>query len=236
MEERKMKINAKKLKIFLDKITLRGEINDCILQFIDEGLKVVVRDPSNIIMSSGILRKENFKEYEITNIPIKNNKLLLNILNEFSEDVNIKVNNNTLNLSSENFDASLVIPSAEFVECNISTLPSLNFDDGFNIESSLLNSLKKSSDILKSTEFNIVVNNNVLYLIVGEDNFDKLENRKSVIYKNVRVKFCEKLNNIIDVTSDTLNIACADDYPMQIKEENSDYIIKWIIAPMSDTE
>ena len=233
-----MKIQANDLVNFLEKTSLKGNINTAVLEFNAQGLKVQVQT-SNIAFVKGELKKEVFKEYEaIGQVGIKNVQMFNALLKRYGSNiVSLKKENNVLKIISETGSTFYVLCEPEMVDNYIDKEITLEkLDKGFEIDSAKLSSIKTAGDILKVNEILIEIKENKLVMTTSNDIGDKITEEVAVEYKDVKGKYGELLQKIIEVISGKVKISLDVEYPIKVSENKESYSIEYIVAPMVTEE
>lgn len=203
----KIKIKSKLLKIFFNNIYLNGILSKVILDFSKEGLKVNNRNSSNTILVIASIDKENFSEYkELGNIIIDkvgiltkrlkyiNDEEIIEIIEEYDDQ---KINIIKLLFKSKNSIISHLTLIAGMISEDINNYDIHNrfaFNDGIEIELSLLKNCIKYVPIYDGNELRFLINKNKLILTIGED----YKTEEIIYFKEVvKNKHCFTLNYMI---------------------------------------
>lgn len=230
-----LKINSRTLAEFVSKVTINGKITDGILKFGSEGLTLTVKDLTNNGASSGLLRRSNFSEYEEMNVAIKNTSNLIKILNLMNGNIELSIRgSNVFHISSDTIESDIIIPDETYLECNLDALPMLAHDGGFDIESTVFEKVIKTTQILNTSKVGVIaeVKDHVLYILTGEDNFDKLVVKCPADYKDVKCRYGSIFLEFIPIIKGKVNISFNKDYPILITYKDSDSVIRWMISPI----
>lgn len=232
------RINSKTLADFIKKVSVNGSMPDGILKFGPEGLTITLKDITNTGATTGLLKKNNFTEYNEMNIPIKSMSMLLSILGTMNGMINLVKQDNVFRITSDIVDADIIMPDETYLQCNLENFPTLAHDGGFELDSSIFGSIKKTTQILGTGKIGIVaeVKNKVLYLKTGEENFDKMTTKAPADYKDVSGKYGGTFLEFISVISGKVIVAFNDNYPLLITSSDNDSMIKWMLSPIIDTE
>ena len=131
------KIKANVLKDFIKKSTVNGTIEDCKLEFKENGLNMCHKDQPGVILVAGVLDKKAFNTYEEMELPIKNSKVLIAVLGTFSDNIiNIVKVDNMVKFQDENGGIDLSL--AEEVMCFKEGVPELEYDNKVLIKKSMI--------------------------------------------------------------------------------------------------
>ena len=228
------RINSKTLADFIKKVSVNGSMPDGLLKFGPEGLTLTLKDITKTGAVTGLLKKSNFVEYSEMTIPIKNMSILLSILGTMNGMVDLSKQDNIFRITSETLDSEIIMPEEQYLQCALDQIPTLGHDGGFELDSSIFGTLKKTTQILGTTKVGIIaeVKNKVLYLRTGENNFDNLTAKASVDYKDVSAKYGMTFLEFISVMTGKVTVAFNADYPILITSTDPDSTVKWMISPV----
>lgn len=231
-----MKINAKILGKFLDKISLGGKecIHECVLDFTNEGIKVQATTAASTTMVNGWLKKAAFTEYEaIGKVGINELEKFVDVVEGFGDIVTLKVEGNLLTLSMTGKKVDIETIDTSFITINTNE-PNLEFKDVFVFPSEKINEIINGiNKVQKDWIINFKTENKLLKITnSGKYKF----NYEFVVPQcvgGVDVKFGEPfIEAIAKITGDvTFNLK--SDYPTKILENNEkeNYVISYICAP-----
>lgn len=231
----KMIVNSSQLSEYLDKIIGPGsaEILEAIIRITPTGLSCKALDPTSTRFVIATLKRDVFETLEVEEefvLPVSDLTFLRKVLDRFKGKVKIEVQNNKLLLADEKKTAQIVIPNADFIK-NEKT-PNIEVGTGFEISSEIFKSAIKDASLLKDTAFELKVEDNILYVSVGEDNFNKLTEKNQVQYQNVHVKFKNGFDSVFNSLSGTINIFIKDEYPLVVDWKNDKIDVRNILAPL----
>jgi len=233
-----MKIDAEKLKIFLEKISLKQTIPTALLNFSKEGIKANLH-VANIAMTTSLLKKEAFTEYEaLGEIGIRNIATLIEMLRRYkNKQIQISMENNKLKMVSENGSAFYVLCNKEYVDNHLEKSPNFEkLDGGVNIDVAKFESIKDASNILNVKEIFLVIKDKKMTLYTENESGDKITEELDIDYKDCSSKYGEYLHKVIEVSDGVVNIALANDYPIRVKEKKEHYQIQYTVAPLVKNE
>jgi hypothetical protein len=235
MEHNRMKINSNILKQFLKKVSLDGSIEGSVLIFEDEGMKIWLRDLAGVVVTLGLLKKESFTEYEkFENIGIKENKIFIKLLNGFKKDIEILRRAGKLILKDEKREVEIIEGNENYIDNKLNKLPNIQFTDEIEMKSEILYSSIKNMEDLESIHLKIFINDTVLNVEVGEEGFNKIVEKEDLNYKDMKSLYGMRMKDIVKQLGDKIKISLSDNYPLQIKEEDDNWSIRYIIAPMME--
>lgn len=243
-----MKINAKKLKKFIDKASLNGSIDSVMLSFNKEGLEAATRETSGSAMTIVTLNTELFKDYEaIGDIWIKNTLLFSKTLNSFDNEITIKKSDNfTFKLSDNKKSAELILGSKDAFDNNLSDeevkrYVSLSLSGSTFFVKDQISGVIKDGENIKSQKFLFEQNGKILKVTIGEKGVSDLfihnienENGKGtsrVILGDLFVKLFNTLNTDSEVLIET-----GVDLPVRVTEKTEDITFISVIAPRIESE
>jgi len=222
-----MKIDSKKLYTFVKKTTLNGAIETCVIRGSNEGLKINVRN-GNAIAVYGLLK--DVKD-EIT-LPIKSSTILLNILNAFNDKITIEVKGNMLKIFNEFREAEIVLSSEEFIENELKEKVPFEYSGDVSVQSSILKQALKNKEIIKGDTLVVEVKNNVLSILTGKVNFDKMIEKTKVDYADCTNELGAISFDVINVLEGLVKLSMKTDYPIKIVESDEEKNIQYFIAPL----
>lgn len=237
-----IKIDAKKLKEYLEKVTLKGIISEFVLEFTEEGIVVNNKTPEGGNAVISLLKREVFTEYESMNkkFGIKNSDKVVNVLSTFSGTVNIDAQENLLTFYNKSKSASFVLAKPEFMtDTVLDKIPEAfeKFDEGFTLDSMYFTNALKNTSILGSDVMDIKLRGNELNIQVGENNFDKITEKVNIEYKDVKVRFQNTMKVVIPCLTSSVNFSVLEDNaPARFICKTDDFVIKFIVAPIDVSE
>jgi hypothetical protein len=238
-----MKISAKILANFINKVCIAGNITDAVLRFEDDGLHISVKDIVATCAVRGILNKSMFQDYVPLRVSIKDSVRMLGALRNMGNSmVSLSVAGNTFCIDSDENTAELIVPDEKYLECNMSPeqetnlFEKLQFDAGFEIASDRLKTVIKNTNMLGVKSVSAYVHNGVFYIRAGEESFDKFTVKIPVNYNDVASRYGTALFEIINVLEGNINVAFGTDFPMMISTANNEFNIKWLASPIIEAQ
>jgi len=229
-----IKIARGDLVDYLSKASVKSEINECILDFREDGVHFVERNPENNIFSFSKLGLKKFKEYEsIGKVCVGNSERLIVILSRFVGDIEIKKEDNKLKIKGldVNRNSSFVLSDEESITKQKPKLEKFQHDLTFKIPASKLKdavsncvSLKGDNEMLFETTKGVLSINSE-----EQDSFSEIY-KNDKIDKDIKVKFGTPLISVIQVLSGEVEIRLKNDYPMMIVSNIDDSTYSYIIA------
>jgi len=226
-----MKIESKVLEEFL-KIVRMNEINDCLMNFNDDGLSISAASSMSVNFVLGTIKKDKFKDYTaLGTIAVDNLYKLTTIIKKFKSEIDISIKGNVMIISHEK-------KSLEFELLDENSIAPFVFEKEIPFDTIL----KISTDELRSFFDDISVNTDDSIMVETYDGGFKLYNtgRYKFTYNikseetksGVKVKFKEPFYNALStLTGDDITLQVKSDFPTTAfyKTKTADY--KFMIAP-----
>ncbi len=229
-----MKISVNKLKNFIGKVTLNGEIKTSLLEFIPEGMKVSLKDTMEAVGVLGLLKGATS---DLGKLPIKDTKKFLDVLKLFSKEVQLTKVENRLHIVDENISAELVLASEEFIENHMDTLPTVPYQSGgIKIESEIFVNALKSASILDATGMSIIIKDKELAVSYGEEGFDKIKHKQKIDYPDVALEMGERIQSVIPQLGKSISMRLGKGLPIEFKEVTEEFDITWVVCPVEKGE
>lgn len=233
-----MKIKTKTLVNFLKKTRMEGDqqINECLLRFDKEGLKINANSPSQQARVMAWLKTSAFKEYEdIGNIGVNDLVTIVKVLERFGEMISISVEGNLMSVKGDNKSVDVELISETFLSTDTGE-PNLQFDDTFVLSSNQLGNIIKDIQLNKDAE--LILETDKKKVIFSNTGKYKFRNEiEAVSCKGgVKAKFGEPFINAVSNLDGNLELSVKNDYPCKIMEKLEDSIITIIVAPRVENE
>ena len=209
-------------------------MNEVLLNLSEQGLQMECIDVSNTVMTVGFLDKNKFVTYEsLGKVGILNMSTFHKVLKQYSGEVTITKNNNVMLITDGRTDFELVLPHSELIK-ESPKVSSLQYDTTFNIDSGVLKTFSKNSDILdKGLSININCKPKNVTLESGSDDKCRVSIIVNELNDNITVKFGIPLRNVISVLDGTVSLSLKNEYPAKVLMKNENYTVTYIVAPMS---
>lgn len=233
-----MKIKASKLKTFVKKASLNGEITTINLNFTETGLTTCVTDILNTTLTSTSLDTKAFEGYEsIGEIFIKNAPALILHLDSFADVISLSLEGDYMLKINDNDREVFVILGASVVCENVhkGKLPDLKTTVTETLTKSNLTRVVKDT---KDIKVNMVVINktkNQLSLEVGKKG--ESDYSKNIIKTETKgeAKVCvgQMFLNVYNILDDKFTLKLGNDLPIIIEEETENIKFICIIAPIN---
>lgn len=219
---------------FIKKSTLAGEFQQLLLKQTDKGYEVSVI-VENVISCEGVLLKKNFVMYgNVGNITIKNVKRFISLISDMKGNITIEKRNDRILISSEKIDIEYILCSEEFIETTLPEPVSIEFDDGFRINKDLLTSLDSKAKLLDVNSVSLKVNKKIFVGSVEES--DKFSVKEEVAYKDCESKYGRWFFKLSAFLEDKVVMSFDTDYPVRIISKNTNFELKYVIAPFVKVE
>lgn len=234
-----MKIEAQKLKSFVDKASLNNKMMGVDLNFTEEGLTSSIRDPPQIALTNTKMKKEAFEEYiAIGKLYVRNPNLFSKILATFDDVVTIeKTDEYILSLTDGKRDASIILGAEKALEDYLynKPLPDIKSTTVVNVKKEDLTRAFGDKTLIGEEEITLQHVDKKLVLTIGKSgktdsfyNAIEVEEEGSGIIK-IADSF-DALYNCLDKDSN-VKIALGDNIPVVFTETTEDIEFTCIIAP-----
>jgi hypothetical protein len=236
-----IKIDANKLKSFVKKASLNGDIITINLDFTSEGLASRVRDPMNVCMTSVFMKPNAFESYDssIGEVFIKNSKALIDYLSTFSGIVSIeKPEQYMISIYGDKRESHVILGS-ELVCDNVfrGAFPLIQSTFNASIQKTEFNRTVKDMNLLGIRKMELQGSPGLIVLSVGEKGeSDFLLNKIESGVGSGFVAVGDKIIKVNDVLDNDFNINFGTDIPCTINEVADDISFTCIIAPVIDRE
>lgn len=230
-----MKVLVKELIGFLSKATVDGLILDALLDFGQDGLRIVAFDPSHTGGVNGLLYKDgNFQDYTEMQVPIKDTARLIKLLKMIGGEAELLVEGDAFHIIGDDFESTIRMAQEAKLRCPIPAekWPKLGYERSFEIDGSILATVKNTAGNLGSKKITATVKDGLLTIQVGEGVADMGITKAKVDYENVAAVYSDTLLDFAKVIKGKVRIAFKDDQPMVIISEDENSIVEWMIAPV----
>lgn len=230
------KIKANTLKEFIKKTTVNGAIEDCKLEFKENGLNMVHKDQPGVILVAGVLDKKAFNSYEEMEVPIKSSSTLISVLNTFGDNlINIVKSDLLVKFMDENGGIELAM--AEEVTCYMEGIPELEYDNKVLIKKSMIKTISERNNIVKSDEIKVSLKDRKIFLNVGKEN-DKAEvSELANCDKEVETDFDWSYFKTLTGEMDTIvDMSISTELPAKFEEKSDLYTIQYYLTPITERE
>lgn len=231
-----MKLKTKKLTEFLNKSLMGGrqEIQECILDFDKDGLKINANSPSQQARVMAWLKSSAFEEYEnIGKVGLNDMGNVVRVLDRFGEKIIIKKEGNLLTVSGEGKKVDIELVSETFLSTDTGE-PSLEFDETFVIPSLKLKEVFKDVQMNKDAEIILTTEEKkVIFSNTGKYKFKNFV-QTDTCKGGVSVKFGEPFVNALSNLNGQLEFSVKSDFPCKVRETTETSVISIIVAPRTE--
>jgi len=227
-----MKIKTKILSDFLKKSKMEGiqQIDECMLDFQKEGLKINANSPAKLSRVMSWLKTSAFEEYEaLGKVGINDMANVIKVIERFGEKINIKKEGNLLVIKGDNKKVEVELVAEDFLSTD--SEPTLEFEDKFIITT------KKMGEIIKD----VTMNKDAILKIETEKKKVIFSNTGKYKFQNTvdseetkggtKTSFGEPLIDCISNLDGTLEFNIKTNYPAKIMEKTDNSIVTIIVAP-----
>lgn len=226
-----MKIKTKVLELFLKEIRML-EIEECLLQFKEEGLYVTAMSAANTYQSRGTLKKEAFEEYEaIGNVGVDGLNSLILAMKKMGDELNINIKGNLLNIKNKNKDFAYELVDEKYIKV-IEKNPKLELNTEFKVDVTKIHEFLDDASSNKEFSANIETMNDGIR-IHNEGKFKFTHNIEAPGAKEgEKAKFLTPFQNVMSqIKTGEVTMRMSTDYPLIIKHETPEYTTEFLIAP-----
>jgi hypothetical protein len=225
-----MKIEKKKLSAFLKKVHM-NEIDECLFEFSETGLKITSTTPAKMSFVDAILLKEAFTDYEIFGaIALNDLRNLMNAIDHFGKEVELKKEGNILTIKEEGKSLDVELMAKQFLE-DAQKVPNIVPDETFTITAKQLSGIFK--DVLMNKDSELIIETKpgaVRFRNTGKYKFTN-DFLIEGVTKEIKVKFGMPLIDALNNLTDNIEFGVKTDYPAIIKEKTTESVITIIVAP-----
>lgn len=233
-----MKIKKDVLKNFLQKVHMQADqqINECVLNFDKEGLKVGANSPSQQARAMGWLKTNGFKEYEeFGELGINDMSTLIKVIDRFGEILTLKHEGNVLTVNSEGKKVDVELVDTSFITTDTKE-PNLQFEDVFVIHSKKVSEIFKDASLNKDTIITVeTVEKKVKFSNTGKYKFVHTLDAETC-KGGVKVSYGQPLIDAISNLDGNLEMSVKKDYPAKVLEKTENSVITIIVAPRVENE
>ena len=226
-----MKIETNTIVEFLKKIRME-EIEECLLQFKEEGLYISTISTANTNMVKGLLKKESFEEYEeIGNVGVDDLKRLTDVMKRLGKQLNFTVEGNMLTIKNDKKELNYELVDEKYIKVYDKEMnPEMKTE--FKIDASKIKEFLEDAKINKEIEITLeTVNEGIILSSKGKYRFKHMIDVKDA-KEGERVTFAQPFINVFnELKEGELTLKVRTDYPLLIKQETEKYNIEFIIAP-----
>lgn len=231
-----MKIEKQTFINFLNKCKMAGnnQIKEITLNFKEDGLNVTEASGTSECHVRGLLKKQNFNEYEELGIlGISDLETFIKILKRFGTDLELLNEGNLLTIKGDKKSVDLELVAENFLKTDASELK-LDYTENSD---SFITEAKRIKDIFED----VLLNKDALLNIKTEEKKVVFVNTGQYKFHNiidaptckggVNVNFGSALLDGISNLNGTLEVSIKTDYLAKIIERTDNSIITIIVAP-----
>lgn len=203
----KLKILAEQMAKFVELASSKGKIESALYKINSE--KMTARTSlGDVLQSVSFISDIELQASQYTFngeemlLPIKNNKMLLDILKDFGkQEVDVSIVDNYVIIESLNSRAELSISSPDFIKGNVDKDISSNITYNFTtvLTAGIVKKVFKNMNRLNSTFVFLKIENGILNMITGDENLDKITERVEVESEDCQYKFGNNIGLATDV-------------------------------------
>lgn len=240
-----MRVNVENLTKFLEKVSMNGMINDALLDFGPDGLRVTALDASSTGGVNGLLHREGSftTDYEEMTVPILSTDRLLKFLKSMDGIVDITLEGNTFRAVGDNAEFSIVVANPKYLKRSLPidkwpTSEKLGYDNGFELDSKIFENTRKGFAELVVRNVTATLKDGVFRLQVGvAGKGDCIVPKASVEADyEASAEYGPTLLEVTKVVKGIVKVAFKDNYPMMITQNDPISNIQWMASPVLDDE
>lgn len=233
-----MKIKRDVLTSFLNKSKMEGTqaIDECILDFQKEGLKINANSPPKQARVMSWLKTPAFKEYEaVGKIGVNDFANFIKFLGHFGDIITLSKEGNLLTIKSEQKSSDVELVAENFIVGDTGE-PKLEFEETFSIPSTKLHEIFKDVQMNKDAVLTIETEpKKVIFKNTGKYKFQN-EIQADSCKGGSTVKFGELFIDATTNLDGVLEMSVKKDYPIKVMEKTDNSVITLIVAPRTDGE
>jgi len=228
-----MKVKTGTLAGFLKKFSMEGsqQINEGVLRFEDEGLKISANSVSKQVRVMSWLKKGVFTEYEaIGNVGVNDIPTVIRVLERFGENISLTKEGNLLTVKGESKKVEIELVAESFLDTDTGE-PTLEFIDTFTIPSAQMKNIYKDVKMNKDATLTIeTADKSVAFKNTGKYKF--LNTIAALTCKGgAKSTFGEPLIDATNNLDGELEISLGENYPMKVMEKTETSVVTIIVAP-----
>ena len=226
-----MKIDTKIMEEFLTKIRM-DEVETCLLDFSEEGLKVSVMSIANTHKVDAILHKKAFKEYEpIGKIGVDELSKLIKVFKRLGKELEFSVEGNLLVAKANKKELKFELVDEKFIEATKPT-PEMEHSTSFKVDGKIMNECLTDAQMSKDVAFKIeTVDGGVKISNTGKYRFSRNIDSEGTKGGEV-VKFGEPLYKILkEIKEGEIVFEIKTDFPILATTKTDLYEMTFLAAP-----
>jgi hypothetical protein len=237
-----MKVKKNNIVPFLKKIKMKDEqeIQQCLMDFNEEGLRIIATSPGSHARVSGILRTIAFSEYQIIGkIGINDFPKFIEILNRIDGDIGMNLIGNELVIFDTETKIRTKVVGIPLIHedfFNERPDPILTYVDTFDFTMKSL--LEVFEDALINKDSKIIIKTEpgkIIFFNTGKYKF-RNEFPTNSILLGTKSSFGKPLISALKSLDENIKIHLGDEYPLEVHEDTRISHISIIVAPMASKD
>ena len=232
-----MKIKAKILLDYIQKVSLNSSIMMLNLNFTDDGVKTAVAGTSNVAMTMGMLKQRAFEDYNpIGEVFIKNSRFLLDVLKTFDDTIEIeKLDEFTLKFFTDKREVYNLLADESICE-NVykKGRPDIKTAVSLVLDKSYMSNIIKDMKLLTMNTVTIKKEGDKLVFQVGKEN--EYDYAKNIIIcdteGDAKVDIGEMIIPFSESVTDKFTLSFGNDMPIVLEEKTEYMEVTTYIAPI----
>lgn len=233
-----MKIRKDVLKEYLHKIKMDGSeiMSEALFNFTDNGLQVNFISAANTVMVSSTLNTTAFVEYEaIKEVGVQYIPELYKIIETLGDEIILTVTGNILTLKSDGKTVDVELMDSKLLR-DVPNKPLPEFTENFEIDGNKIQ--KFLSDISINKEPKVILTTQPGKLLLKNTGKFKFTYEVPVeqIKGNVTSRYAIPFVSVMKQLEGKLTIRLSDSFPLVVEQVTDKYKLKFIIAPIMNTD
>ena len=210
-------------------------INQCLLNFNEQGLYISVMSDSNTHQSVGLFDKSNFEEYvPIGNIGIDAFEQFINVFKKMGDEIELGAEGNLMIIKGKNKQLEFELVDEKYIE-KIREIPTLEHTTTATIPVKKIIEFLGDASQNKDTRVIIkTVNDGVILTNTGKYKFTYNIDSPGTV-EGVTVKFGEPFQKVFSTFKDgDYVLSLKTNYPMVATYKQDTFNMKLLVAPIQD--
>lgn len=228
-----MKVKTKVLTGFLKKARMSGsqQIEEAILRFEDDGLKIDANSAANQSRVMSWLKKDTFEDYSaIGKVGMNDLETVVKVLDRFGEKITLKKEGNLLTVSEPGKRVEIELVAENFLSTDTGE-PELEFDHTFTLPATQIKNIFKDVKLNKDVKIILETGDKkVIFSNTGKYKF-RTEVGAPTCTPGTKVVFGEPFIDSIENLDSNLDISIKENYPAKIRENTDTGVVTVIVAP-----
>ena len=240
-----LRINNEIFLQFIEKVSLRGLIDEFSLIFDVDGCKTRCHNDSSTVLVVALLKKEAFSEYSAIKdrISFSGSGKLLSLLRNIRGDIEIDVDLEKNVAKFKSFGSGLKISiitvpllDNEYSSSYSPTKVNLTYSGSFVLRADFFESLLKFSKTIGDTNAVMKCSGNKLTTMIGNSKMVNVKSEHDISYKDFMICLGMPFFIVLPVLTLPVSVSASTDYPLTLLESNDNFKVKYIIAPMMESD